>query len=647
MKKHIALLLVALTAGLSAPARVSAAPADTGEHPVSETYFLQEVPVVLSVSRLSQPVSETPSAITVIDREMIRASGFRELADLFRLVPGVYVSYLNGHQPIVSYHGLSDQFSRRMQVLVDGRSVYLPPTGGVDWDDLPLAIEDIERIEVIRGPSAAAHGANSFLGVISIITRHASQDRGTFLSVTKGEKGIGDGVLRYGGNQGALDYRLTLGYRSDDGFDSVNDSQRVQLFNLRADYRLTDKDTLEIHAGFNGGTRGLPGFGDNPVDHPRDARITAHFQQLKWQRMFDANNELSVQFYHIHHKTSDVSLTLPLPLPGSPQFIVDDSDNAHRYDLELQHTFSTHPDWRWVWGGSVRLDTDVSPTKFSAPVNTRLQRVFAHAEWRLSPKLLLNAGAMVEHNDITGTDVSPRIALNYHLTPHDTLRASVSQALRTPVLFEQQAQFRFVLGPVVVPRFISSGGLRPEQIVSREVGYIGDRFDSRLSVDVKVYRDHIGDLIGDTPGAFPRDIRNADAADLTGTETQIRLSIARGTRIIANYARQIINSHDFFRSYSTSAPVNSLSLLAMHQFPGNFSASVGYYQQGDMKALGPGERTDFYRRLDLRLAQAFRAGAARGEVAVVLQNLLNDNYTDFRQDNIFNKRGYLTLRLEF
>ena len=103
--------------------------ADTG---VSEKDFLSEMPVVLSASRLNQPIDEAPSAMTVIDREMIRASGYRNIADIFRLVPGFYVSYFNGHQPVVSYHGMSDQYSRRMQVLIDGRSVYMPPSGGVD-----------------------------------------------------------------------------------------------------------------------------------------------------------------------------------------------------------------------------------------------------------------------------------------------------------------------------------------------------------------------------------------------------------------------------------------------------------------------------------------------------------------------------------
>ncbi len=134
----------------------------------SENYYFQEMPVVLTASRLSQPLSEAPSAITVLDRDMIKASGFRTVPELMQLVPGMYVGYVDGNTPVLSLHNSTDQYSRQMQVLINGRSVYMPPLGGVDWADLPLLFDDIERIEVVRGPSSASHGTNSFYGVITL-----------------------------------------------------------------------------------------------------------------------------------------------------------------------------------------------------------------------------------------------------------------------------------------------------------------------------------------------------------------------------------------------------------------------------------------------------------------------------------------------
>ncbi len=130
---------------------------------LSEADFLDELPVVLSVSRLSQPVSDAPAAVTVIDQDMIRASGFRDIPDLLRLVPGFSVAYTRDNTWAAGYHGLGDAYSRRFQVLVDGRSIYSPHYGAVNWTDLPLAIDDIERIEVVRGPNAAVYGANAFV----------------------------------------------------------------------------------------------------------------------------------------------------------------------------------------------------------------------------------------------------------------------------------------------------------------------------------------------------------------------------------------------------------------------------------------------------------------------------------------------------
>lgn len=190
---------------------------------LSEEDFLAEIPMVLTATRLAQPITEAPAAITIIDREMIRASGAREIADLFRMVPGFVVNHDSGHTPIVSYHGLSNEYVARMQVLIDGRSVYSPVYGGADWTNLPLAIDDIERVEVIRGPNSASYGSNSFLSVINIITQHAAETTGTFVRGTRGSNGVKDIYARYGNTTGDLDYRVTAGINNENGFE---DSRR-------------------------------------------------------------------------------------------------------------------------------------------------------------------------------------------------------------------------------------------------------------------------------------------------------------------------------------------------------------------------------------------------------------------------------------
>ncbi|HET7649744.1 MAG TPA: Plug domain-containing protein, partial [Gammaproteobacteria bacterium] len=120
--------------------------------PLTEQNYLEDLPVVLTPARLSQRVDTSPLPVTVINRQMIRATGAATIEDVLRLVPGMLVGHDNGNQAFVTYDGFADRFARRMQVLVDGRSVYSPGFGGVDWSSLPVALEDVDRIEVIRGP---------------------------------------------------------------------------------------------------------------------------------------------------------------------------------------------------------------------------------------------------------------------------------------------------------------------------------------------------------------------------------------------------------------------------------------------------------------------------------------------------------------
>ncbi|MES9847216.1 MAG: Plug domain-containing protein, partial [Candidatus Thiodiazotropha sp.] len=149
-------------------------PSDSNDDTLAftESYFYDDLPIVLSASRLSQAQSDTPTAMTVIDKKMIQASAALNLPDLLRLVPGFTVGFFSGTSATVTYHGHADEYARDMQVLIDGRSIYDPLFGGIPWTEIYLSLDEILRIEVIRGPNAAAYGSNSYAGVINIVTEH-------------------------------------------------------------------------------------------------------------------------------------------------------------------------------------------------------------------------------------------------------------------------------------------------------------------------------------------------------------------------------------------------------------------------------------------------------------------------------------------
>lgn len=213
-----------------------------------------ELPTVLSASRLKQAPTEVPGSMTVIDRELIRATGARDIPEILRLVPGMMIGYRRGNQINVNYHGTNVTEARRLQVLIDGRSVYRPGLATVDWTEIPLAIEDIEHIEVFRGPNTAAYGANALMGVINIVTRHPRETLGSTLKITRGKRGVNDWYASQGTAGENSHWRLSLSGQEDDGFDhfpdgrDYRDGRRLSRINLSSSLQLSANQTLDWQA---------------------------------------------------------------------------------------------------------------------------------------------------------------------------------------------------------------------------------------------------------------------------------------------------------------------------------------------------------------------------------------------------------------
>lgn len=637
--------------------------ADSEEELPSEKMYLSDIPTVLSVTRLAQPRSETPAAVTVIDRDMIRASGARKIADLFRLVPGFQVGYDHGFRPIVTSHGLADEYARRMQVLVDGRSVYDVFIGGVFWNDLPLDIEDISRIEVIRGPNTAAYGSNSFFAVINIITLHASEARGTSLKFAAGEHRVRDGFARHGWDSANGGARLSLAYRQDDGFDGLPDSERVPIVTFRGDFRAGPMDTLEVQLGVNGDSY-RKGHASSDTGPPHDADILSHFQQLRWRRSLGAEEEWSLQFFHNYWKSDEDYLTAPIDLGalglGMARIPVSLDATEDRYDLEFQHVSNPWTDWRLVWGLGARLDQARSRAYLGSDdtLKNRIYRLFGNAEWRTRPDTVVNAGAMLEKNGLGGTDLSPRFALNHHFTPGNTLRLSASKATRAPTLVEEKGDSKFFYQGVFLEQdLLPLGGLKPETMKAYELGFLSRIPEWNLSWDVRVYQDRIRNLIteidipivsldGKTFG-----YRNEGEVDVTGKEIQIDFRPGRDTRFVFGYASMKAAARGFSaeanftaEEHERSVPAFTWNLLAMRRFSNLWQGSLAYYRIADVDWLGSGGFNKGHGRLDVRLARGLRLGGARGEAALVVQNA-GPKYAEFDPEGAFDRRTFMTLSL--
>ncbi|MDD5470577.1 MAG: TonB-dependent receptor [Sideroxydans sp.] len=604
-----------------------------------EQAFFLELPVVLTPSRLNQPQDESPNAITVIDQQMIRASGFRKLSELFRLVPGMYVGSQNGHSSFVSYHGTTDNYARRMQVLVDGRSVYLPPFSSVTWDNIPILLENIERIEVVRGPAAASHGANSTQGVINIITREPGRLGTDQISVAQGGNGVSDLSAMFGLSSPVMDQKLSIGYRADQGYDwsLINDASRTRMISWRGNYHPNLSDSFDIQLGYSDANRGegIVGRATNPF---RDTQYNYDYQQLIWTRSLERAGELRVNYQHSYSRFDDSQTHVP------------ESYLVHRHDIEFQHTSQWSPDNRLVWGGGIRSDKATSPQMFVVAAPTLTQtRAFAHDELRIGEAAVVNAGAMWEDDAMGHNNVSPRLSLNYHLTPYQTLRIGTSIAYRNAAIVEEYGN----TGLIVDHPVWAQGGVLPEKMQSREIGYMGQFPDSGLTIDTRVYADRLKKLIFIDPviinAAVYNSFKNMYQVEFRGWESTLKYRWNEHGGLTFNYARQHATCtsdglptnlwHPSIQAaYSQMlslcpkiVPLNSGSVLFDHRMNSEMVLSAGYYFQDEVQVLDAQYAQSPMHRVDIKITRAFgkRGEAGGGEVSLVVQNLFRDSHTEY------------------
>lgn len=624
---------------------------------VSENdFFNNDIPIVLSASRMQQTPATAPVAITVIDRQMIEASGFTEIADLFRLVPGFFVDYDSGHVQAVGYHLLPDRYVRQQQVLIDGRSVYTPTLGGIPWTDLPITIDDIDRIEVIRGPNAVSYGSNSFLGVINIITRHASLDSGTSFKANLGTHALRQGFLRQGGNIAGIDYRVNVGYRSDDGFDNRYDDKHIRMVNTRLDYQINNYNDLSFQAGYSDGPRQIDSVYGGEPNH--ESTVTNQFQQLRWENKTNSDSGFTFQLYHTQIQENnyyiqlfDISgVTVPIPF--------DVGTRGERYDAELQFNNKTPDGIRYIYGVSYRLDRVTSQLYFgtNSALDSRYRRLFGSVELPVTSATLVNLGVMAENNEIVGTEISPRIAINHNLSNTETIRFTYSKATRTPVIFEALPDAK-ITSPAYDQLFFNAGTVTSEHISSYDIGLIGTHPLQQFNYDVRAFYEDVTGLIGTrTITPYP-DITNEstyfnnfDDALIRGLELQLDWHPWQMTTIHAGMAHIDIRSENITEKYSTSAPVNSSLLLAMQKFSDGYSASVGVYHRSNMKPLADSSTFPALMppmtRIDVRVARELRSDKFTQLISLTVQNITNEQSVTILNNSI-DRRTYVSYKIDF
>ena len=503
---------------------------------ISESYFFEDLPVTLSATRLAQPLADIPTAMTIIDKEMIKASGAMSIPDLLRLVPGFTVGYHAGSRASASYHGMADQYARDMQVLIDGRSIYDPGYGGVSWADMPIDVDDINRIEVIRGPNATAYGSNSYAGVINIITDHPADAYGDKVITTVGQGGKRKIYGRHAKQHGDFSYKLSAAYEEGDGFANREDSYDSRWLYFHGDQQVDADNQLHFMLGTSRGAY-QEGFSD-VLQNVRELHNEYEYEQIQWTHEESDTNRFQLQFYHNYQDIDDTN-TSPLlsdmimsldALQGIPENMRLDLfamqmgaanfndflntlniDNgrfiiswlglsSHRYDLEFEQTLKPSDSFRFAWGAGLRRDEAKSLQIFHQ-YNSRARnqaRLFANGELHATQDTVLNLGGMLEDYENHPPLFSYRAAANYHLDESNTLRINSSRAYRMPTLYEEYVNFVIFMDQPLndINTWIKTQDkLDPQSIDSIELGYNGQFQDLGLTFDVKLFKERHRDMI--------------------------------------------------------------------------------------------------------------------------------------------------------
>lgn len=684
-----------------------------------EDLFFSEMPVVASLSRLPQRLADVPGSVTVIDQEMIRASGFRSVEDLLRLVPGFQVTSHNQDPAIAVYHGLntglnSDEYGPRLQVLIDGRSQYSPLfKGGVNWNLLPVALENIERIEVIRGANTVSYGSNAFMGVVNIVTFDSSQTRGWLLSANHGNNGIREQTVRWGGKAGDADVRLTYrklgdnGYQkglySDDVWVGSPDDRRSDAFDLRADLPLSNRDELQLTVSQ---VRDQSQFGrpDRPTRDPiRELGQRSTALGLQWRRIIADGEELRLRYGYTEDVASgpyrkDYSFT---QLSGASTLInvaMQPGGRSVTNELELEHLLTLSRRARMSWGVSAKSVALESMEQFSTTDTKSRQslRSFANLEYRPVEQWVFNAGASVENDSLNGLLFDPRLSASYHFQPGQTARLVVSRAHRTPSLYEMMGRVEMKAPGTTAPMDLIyySGGVKPEQMDTVELGYLGEFRQLRASADVRAFIERIPNRIQLAPLALPASSpddadspvsryfatqtnggantdfpfgradgsANLERVMIRGYEYQLRWQPFDGTRLLyngalitlqANYTNVGLiadgiglNTDKIVQQTRESAPVRAQSAMLIQQLPYGMQGSVMYFRAGPMRWRRNGDTIQPSERIDWRLAKAFRMGQTRAEVAYTVQ-MANESQEGRQSNRIADTLHWLSLSLNF
>lgn len=559
------------------------------------------IPTVLSATNMAQPQNEAPASITIIDHALIKASGASQISELFRLVPGMQVGNSRGNFPVVGYQGLSSEFPQGVQVIIDGNSVYSPLFGGVIWSTLPIMLEDIERIEIVRGPNSASFGSNAFQGVINITSTHASQNAGLQSHYRINNNQAERAFLRYADSSqnGRLSYRLSLASEKKEGYKKIADNFSKNEFSSRIDLQLNSQNILQF--SFSGIDSKRQTQFPNPsspfvtIDPKRNRNESSQFAQITWQHQIDNHHQVNthLSFHHFDGKDKYQE--------GLTNSTIDLTGESTDWNLYIKHSLKLNTTNRLAWGGGAIHESVYLPFRMNSNSNkTNLRlRTFGNLESRITDKVLFNSGALIEHDRLSGSHFSPRLTLNYLVSAQHSFRLTATEAFRTPVISEQYRN-TYLFGSLLQS---STGKLKPETVRSIEAAYHGSYFNNTLTTDLKLFNSHYKKLINTALSNHVSVLDNVDNARVRGTEFELSFRPNRRDIIHVSYAFTQVDQANEPRLNDSIAKHN-FSLLASRQYDLGWHVASEFYYNSPIQYLGSqNDPQGSFKRFDLSIGK--------------------------------------------
>jgi len=661
------------------------APICLAQEPITEVDLYADVDVIKTGTRLQQPVMQVPASVTVIDQQMIAASGATQIPQLLRLVPGFLNYSVSGNQFGVSSRALSPDFPGHLEVMVDGRSVYQPALSTVIWTSLGIAIEDIDYIEVIRGSNTSTYGSNAFLGAINIVTTDILEAPKLSLRSLHGSIDTRDFSGRYTASVEDFSYSVSVLSQRNSGFDSLNEPESGpwpthtrqdgidnQQFRLQGLYTPTLNDEVDISLGFGNDRIKLP---ENDVRGYHNRQFDNNYQHMRWTHQLD-NGNVALSFYHNRLNIKDDTVlgllsvlaevppaAIPIGFPGQVDEVLlgDIRDGlSERYHLELQHMFDINQQLRLVWGSAFRVDRLGSRFLLGHDdiIQEEQYQLFGNAEWHFLPDWRANFSLMVEKNAIVGTFASPRAGLNYQINPNHMLRTSITAGKRTPSLLSvfQNTEITFADGTPIDQIIGNTGSADEEKLNVLEVGYLGRFLESDLTLDLKLFKEQLRDARYDAEQKGVGDIdderrvwRNGLDWDNRGAELQLKYQPDGQWLLSWQYAYIDIDGAlpdaTSPKDIGTHIPKHNTSLLVAYRPLPDWELSGVVYHTSEMEWTG-GDEVDEITRLDLRVARNLRFANWRGTLEFLAHNV-TDDYFDYDEENRFERRFFVRLKIEF